>query len=211
MFSLQRLDNIQCIPCGDYWVYIQLEIWYLGMQASACKTSGIWKTRLYAENHKVQAAENPPGEKLAAAWNDCSFLIFIVFHHHYCCQSLLSIKLHKIQTLGNKHQCLSAYVKSQFFLYSNFAWKLLLVRCTLLLSPTLQAAHSSTAPEPCQRQRDKISAFLPLPHTLPDPQSLQAGFVLSWACVLMDKEFTCTYSTAASTFFFPPLPETPSL
>lgn len=77
--------------------------------------------------------KSPPGEKLAAG-NDCSSLLFNVFHHHHCCQSLLGIKLHKIQALGNKHQCLSAYVKSQFFLYSNFAWKLLLGSCSLQLS-----------------------------------------------------------------------------
>lgn len=200
MFPLWRLDHIQCIPCGDYWFYIQLEIWYLGMQASACKTNGIQKTGLYPENHRVQTVENPPGEKLAANWNDSSFLIFNVFHHHCCCQSLLSIKLHKIQTLGNKHQRLSAYVKSQFFLYSNFAWKLLLVRHTWRLSPALWAARSSAAPESCQRRQDEISALLPSRCII--PQTLQAGFIRSWACVSLDKEFNCTYSTVVSTFFF---------
>lgn len=183
----------------------------LGVQASASKTSGIWKTRFYAESHKVRTGENPSGEKLAGDWNVCSFLIFNVFHHHYCCQSSLSIKLQKIQTLGNKHQCLSAYVKSQFLLYSNFTWKLLLVRHTLPLSPTLQAAHGSAAPAPCQWQRDKISALLPWLHELPVPQSLQAAFILSWACVPVDKEFICTYSAAVSMIFFPPLLATTNL
>lgn len=183
----------------------------LRVQDSASKNSGMRKTRLYAESHRVQTGENSPGEKLAGDWNVCSFLIFNVFHHHYCCQSSLSIKLHKIQTLGNKHQCLSAYVKSQFFLYSNFTWKLLLVRCTLQLSPALQAAHGSAAPAPCQRQRDKISALPPPRHELPGPQSLQAAFILSWAFVPVDKEFICTYSAAVSTIFFPPLLATTNL
>lgn len=100
--------------------------------------------------------KSPPGEKLAAG-NDCSSLLFNVFHHHHCCQSLLGIKLHKIQALGNKHQCLSAYVKSQFFLYSNFAWKLLLGSCSLQLSPGLQ------------RHRDRSHPLLP------SPQILQVG------------------------------------
>lgn len=81
------------------------------MQALAC----IRRPRLSAENHRMQAVENPPGEKLGVNWNDHTFFIFNVFHHRYRCHSLLSIKLHKIQALGNKHQCLSVYVRSQFF------------------------------------------------------------------------------------------------
>lgn len=107
-----------------------------GDASPSMQTNGIWNTGLYAQNHRVQAVENPPGEKLAAHWNNCTFVIFNGFHHRCCCQSLLSIKLHKIQTLGNKHRRLSAYVKSQFFfLYSNFTWKLLVVRRALRLSP----------------------------------------------------------------------------
>lgn len=145
MFSPERLDNTKCIPHTDCWLCVRLEIWYLGIQASTCKTNGMWKTWLSAENHGIQVVENPPGEKLAADWNDCSFPIFNVLHHHYCCQSLLSIKLHKIQTLGNKHQCLSAYVKSQFFSLQQFRLEMTCGEMCSAHSPALQAAPSPTA------------------------------------------------------------------
>lgn len=41
MFSPERLDNTKCIPHTDCWLCVRLEIWYLGIQASTCKTNGM--------------------------------------------------------------------------------------------------------------------------------------------------------------------------
>lgn len=182
----------------------------LGDASLSLQNQWLMKDQAYAENHRVQAVENPPGEKLAANWNDCSFLIFNVFHHHYCCQSLLSIKLHKIQTLGNKHQCLSAYVKSQFFLYSNFAWKLLLVRCTLQLSPTLQStALQHQSPAKGKETRSVLCFSCPMCCLIPKACRLalsSLGPMSQWT-----RSLSAHTAQLYPLWFFSSLPATPNL